>query len=1120
MSLQDNYTLLVGKLDEFIRKYYKNQLIRGGLLFVSVFVLFFLILALAEYAVRFGTLTRTLLFYIYLAITAYILLRLILIPLLKLLRMGKVITHEQAAEIIGQHFPEVSDKLLNTLQLKKMGEGPDADRSELIRASVDQKILQLRPVSFKTAIDLKKNRKYLPYAIPPVLLLLLLLVSVPRVITEPAGRIVNYAAVFTEPPPFWLNLASLPLEAIQQEDFILDVTAEGSALPAEVLIETGGNSYLMTRKSPALFRFNFKNLQHDIVFSLKAGPYQSEEYTLRVMPRPIVLNFDIALDYPAYTGKNDETLENTGDLVIPEGTKATWKFYTRDTRNVLIRMGEVKENVIASGGNTFSISKTFTESMLYSIMPENEFMRSNRDSISYSISVVKDAYPVISVEQEKDSVFDKRIYFTGGVRDDYGFSKLAFNIRKINADEIQGEEFEESVYSVPVSGSQVQQQFFYSFDIDSISTNPGDQLAYHFTVWDNDGVNGPKSSRSGDMIFRVPTEDEIAGMLEEENDRIKEALEQMQKDSRVLQKKIEDINRSLIEKEKIGWKEKEQIEQILEDHQSLQDKIDMMQEENRQKDLREQKLRNLDEELVRKQEQLQNLLDQLMTEELKKMIEELKSLLEEVDKDKVSEMLEKMKMDTEALEKELDRNLELFKQLEFEKLLQENIDNLRELAKKQQELADKTKSEGREKIDLKAEQEKLNREFEKLQENLQEMQEKNRGLEQPNALMDTKKQEEEIGNDMKESIKDLEEGKPADASGKQKGASGKMDKLASDLEQNQSDMYSEEMGEDIGDLREILENLIQLSFDQEELISRTTATPTLDPQYVRIIEDQKRVKDDLVMVEDSLWALSRRVPLIEPYITREIADINHNVERSLENLNDRRKGPALEGQQYAMTSINDLALMLAEALEQMMMNAEMQSSGQCKKGMPKPGSGKASPKNMREMQQKLNQQIQKAKEGLSKGKSQNNQGEKQSMSQELVRMAAEQEAIRKMMEQYREEMSENGIGVDKDLKELMEMMEQNETEIVNKMITQETIERLKDIETRLLKHEKAELKREEEEKRESREAKNENYSNPEDFFEYNKLRSKEEELLKTVPPGLKPFYKNKVNAYFYNVESK
>jgi len=97
------------------------------------------------------------------------------------------------------------------------------------------------------------------------------------------------------------------------------------------------------------------------------------------------------------------------------------------------------------------------------------------------------------------------------------------------------------------------------------------------------------------------------------------------------------------------------------------------------------------------------------------------------------------------------------------------------------------------------------------------------------------------------------------------------------------------------------------------------------------------------------------------------------------------------------------------------------------------------------------------------------------------------------------------------------MMEENETDIVNKRITQETINRQKQILTRLLESEKAEREREWDEKRESKEGKEKEKGNPELFFEYNKEKEQEVDLIKTTPPNLSIFYKKKVTQYFQNI---
>ena len=1112
---KDTYNILIAKLDEFIRKYYRNLLIRGGIFFLALMVVFFLVVILLEYFGRFNTMTRAVIFYAYIAINGLVLWKLVLVPLFRLLRIGRMISYEEAAKIIGSHFPEISDKLLNTLQLKNLQENQSGYSTDLIRASIDQKIEKLRPVPFTLAINLRQNLKYLRYALPPLVVFLLILAISPSVITEPSERIVRYQSVYVPPAPFTIYILNEKLEAVQQDDFLLEVKAEGPELPSELFVETASARFKMERKSPVNFQYRFRNIHENRRFNVVNDLFRSEGYELKVLPKPIVLSFDVSLQYPAYTGKVNETLENTGDLVLPAGTRINWRFYTRDTRRIWFRWHDETRELESEASNTFDVNERAMKSATYSVSSGNEFLRNN-DSLAYTVSVIPDSYPSISVEQVRDSVFDKKIYFRGLIKDDYGFSRLTFNYRH-DADGTDGET-EEYIVELPVSKQTNQQQFFHFFDLDTINIKPGHQIAYHFEVWDNDGVNGAKVTRSQPMLFKAPTLEEIEKITEEDNQQIKDELERSMREARELQRKADELSRKLIEKPEIGWQEKQQIQDLFNEQKKLQERIENIQRENQIKSLQEQNYKQVDEELIRKQERLQELFDAIMNEELRQMFEEMQQLMDKIDKDKVNEMLDKMKMDSKDLEKQLDRNLELFKQLEFEMKLQESIDKLKELAERQEELGNQSDEEDSDAQDLKDKQEGLNEDFEKFREDLEDLRNKNEELQEPNPMLDSQELEESIEQDMEEGTEMLEQGKPSKASPKQKSAAGKMQEMAGRMEQMQSEMYDEELGESIEDLRMILENLLQLSFDQEELLGRTREITTIDPQYPSIMEEQKKIRDDLVMVEDSLWALSKRQQMIEPFVTREIQIINDHVDRTLENLTERKKAMATENQQFVMTSINDLALLLSEALRQMMDAMQMQASGQCSKGSPKPGKGQASMKSMRQLQQQLNQQLQKMKEGMGKQDSPQ-RGERNTMNSEgFARMAAQQEAIRRMMEQYQEQMKEMGLGQNRELNDMMEQMEQTETELVNKMITQQTMERLKELETRLLKHEKAELKREMEEQRESREGKDVNNRNLDEFLEYNILKNKEVELLRTVPPNLRPFYKEKVNQYFYFFE--
>ena len=141
------------------------------------------------------------------------------------------------------------------------------------------------------------------------------------------------------------------------------------------------------------------------------------------------------------------------------------------------------------------------------------------------------------------------------------------------------------------------------------------------------------------------------------------------------------------------------------------------------------------------------------------------------------------------------------------------------------------------------------------------------------------------------------------------------------------------------------------------------------------------------------------------------------------------------------------------------------------------------------------------------------------MSEELARMAAQQEALRNELQQMSNEENKDGQGSMGNLDKVAKQMEETEKDIVNRKITAETLRRQEEILTRLLESEKAEREREQDEKRQSNEGNDAIFRNTGQFEEYKKLKMKELELLKTIPPGFNAFYKNLVNYYFQALEN-
>lgn len=1116
--MQENYTILIDKLDAFIRKYYANQLIKGVLYSAALLGSFFLLLALTESVAWFSTSVRTVLFYSYIAAGAFLLIKFIIIPLLKLYKIGPRISHEMAAEVVGHHFNEVKDTLLNTLQLKKLSD-TSPENYDLIIASINARSKKLMTVPFKSAIDYASNKKYLYFALPPILLIGAFLVASPKMLTEPGARLLNHSVAFEKPLPFKLNIENKELTAIQQEDFILEVRVTGEEIPSEIFLEMDGNEFKMKQEDHLKFTYTFKKIQHDRDFRLMASGYSSDEYMIRVLPKPIILNYDIEVDYPAYLNRKTEVISNVGDINVPQGTTLNWKFYTRDAENIKFRLGKETRTLTSGKSNTFSTSHRLMQGTGITITSLNKFMI-NADSLLFFANAIPDLYPGINIEQYRDSVYDNKLYFRGLIQDDYGFRNLEFKLARINDDKSGAE----MSMQVPIQKDATEQTFYYYFDLLSLGLAPGENIKYYFEIWDNDGVNGSKSARSQEMTFRIPTLEEINAMVDKHSEELKDDFDATIKEAKDIQKDIEKLSQELIDKKDLNYQDKQQLEDLIERHKDLQNKVEQMELQNKQMNSKESQIKQVDENIIEKQKQLEKLFEDIMSDEMKQMFEELQKMMDELNKDKIQDVLEKMKFESEDLEKDLDRNLELFKQLEFDKKLTESIDELKKLAEDEKKLSEETsESNKKESEKLEEKQEKLNEKFDDITKDLEDLKKLNQELEEPNDFQVPQDEKQDIENEMNESTKNLKESQMKKASGHQQKASEKMQKMSDMLLEMQQEMENEAMGEDADALRSILENLVKISFNQEDLMNELKNLNRADPKYPSIVEKQKKIRDDLEMVEDSLLALSKRQAMIENFVNREIRDINNNTTMALEGMQNRAIAIATSKQQYVMTSVNNLALLLSEALKNMEQSMSMNASGKFSKANPKPGQGKSSMKSMRQMQEKLNQQMEKLREGqqpMPGKKGEQGQSGKSKMSEQLARMAAQQEALRKMLQKYSEELQKSGEVNQQGLQKTLQEMEKTETDLVNKRINQETMKRQQEILTRLLESEKAEMKREQEERRESNEGKEMPKPDPAKYFDSIGLPSKETELIKTIPPSLRDYYRNKVNSYFIQIPSE
>ena len=1111
-----NYELLIQKLDEFIRKYYKNRIIQGILISVGLVLSVFLVIATFEFFGHFGSSVRAVMFFTFAALFLSVFGYYIAYPVLQLLKYGKHISHEQAAKIIGNFFPDVKDKLINVLQLNALNE---KENSPLVIAGLNQKIEEITPVKFTTAIDFGSNKKYLPYAIPPLLIFLFLLVYSPSFITKSAERIVKYSKYFKPEAPFDFLLANKKLEVIQGEDLDIELKLDGNILPSRAYLSVSGNKYAMQGDFKKGFNYNLKNLQKNTTFSFFADDFFSDEYEIVVLPKPLITNFEVVLEYPKYTLKEDEVLKNIGDIKVPVGTNIKWKFNAQNTNSLFFKLSDKVLTAIKPNEKQFIVSAKAMQSEMYSITTSNARVNS-KDTVSYVLTVIDDQFPNIRMEQQADSSQSTVFYFAGEISDDYGFSELYFVYQQKGSNKSIKQKLN-------INARTLSQSVFHYVDFEKLSLKPGDAVDYFFEVWDNDRVHGAKSARSSLLSWKIPSLEEMEAKSDADTKKVKEALTESLKEIKNLKKETEKLAQKLNNQNEISWQDKKSMDELLKKQQSLMNQLneskDLLKKSNQMKD----KFSNIDPALLEKQKQIQEMFDKLINDDLKKLMEELQKLAMKNNKEEINKQVEDMKLSNKDIEKELDRMLEFMKQAEFEEKFNKTAEELKQLAKEQEDLAKKTEDKKENNEELKKQQEEINKKFDALDKKMEDLEKQNKELEKPNQLDDLNNESQDIKKDQKESVEDLNQKKNSKASDKQQKAANKMQRMAERMQSMMASGEAKEMGEDMQKLRMLLENLLKLSFKQERLMEDLNQHPTYSPSYIRIAQDQSKIKEDAKLIEDSIFALSKRIIAIQSFVNKEIGEINLNLERSIAELAERNTGGARMRQQYVMTGVNNLALMLSESLKQMQqqMASQMKGEQNCQKpGQGKPSKGKGnSMGNLRQLQEELNKQMEQMQKGQKPGQGKEGENGKMNMggmsSSDFAKSVAKQEAIRREMQKLNEQLNKDGKGSLGDLDKLAKEMEKTEEELVNKRFTPETMRRQQDILTRLLESEKAERERELDEKRESNSADQNLKNNSKSFEEYKRKKEKELELFKTLSPELNNYYKRKVEEYFIKINN-
>lgn len=1128
-----HYDIIIQKLDAFIRKYYLNQLIRGSLIFLAAILLYVLLVTVGEYFFYFSIRVKWTLLAFLLGLGLLALVIWVIIPLLKIRKLGKVISHEQAAKIVGDFFPEVEDKLLNVLQLKKQPSSAFESR-ELIEASIDQRAGKISILSFGNAVDLRKNRKYFPYLAIPILAGILIFIFVPKIFTEGGYRLAQPSVLFVKPAPFSFGILNKNFELIQGQSFTLQAQFKGEKLPQQMFVEIEGERIEMQAEKPGIYTYTFEKVYKDTKFRLYAAGYYTEPYILKVKLKPELQQMQMTLNYPAYTGKANEVLQGLSDISVPAGTTITWNLQAAHTDGIQVSAGTVSQ-AFTKTQDKFSASVKFMSTLPYYLLLSNQ-QQAQVDTLKYNVQVIEDQYPQVDIQVLKDSTLAQQILITGTAGDDYLVRQNLFVYQVVD----QNQKVIKTGHVALKSGAQVV-QFTHYFDVGTLRLSPGQQVNYFVEVWDNDAVNGSKSRRSQVMSWKAPALYEMDKAMTENAEKMNASMSTSAAQAEALREEFKDMQKELMDQNSSSWERNQKMQSMLD--KNLQIKKNL---ENLKKRFEEQQkqadAKNLSEDFKEKQEAIKEQIDNLKDKQLEEQLQKLQELLQQKNQQNQMQQMQQMEQNNKLFQMDMERLQELMKKLEMQMNMENMAKQLEQLAEKQNNIEQATEKGQQSNESLKKEQDALKKELDKLmKESSEKIAEQNDKLDKPQDLKDmedVKEQGKDAAGDMEESSEQLQQNNKSSAKKSQQQAKNKLAEMSKKMSAMSAGMDMEQVELDIKATRQLLTNLIRFSFDQENLMSKLRRTNVNSPQYVALTKEQNRLKNNTAMIKDSLFALSKRIFQIAATINKETADLDNRIAQALNTLEAKRTGEALTHQQYAMTAANNLALLLNELLANLMQQSSA-GSGSGSSGKPQKGKGQSSGSGMmkdiitgqQEMGKGLNG-MKQGKEGggqqqggqpggNSQGQGNSQAGGSEGQAEQVARLAQQQAMLRKQLQDLNNLLNSKGMGggtVSKEIRDIQAAMDKMETDLVYRKDVSELIRRNKEILTRMLEAEKAIHEQEEDNKRSAEAGKDAPRPIPSELSEHLKQQQQLFEQYKKGIPALKPFYRKMADDYLRKVQ--
>jgi len=866
--------------------------------------------------------------------------------------------------------------------------------------------------------------------------------------------------------------------------------------------------------SLGVFRYEVQSIRYSTEYYLEARDIKSDDYKITVVDRPIVRNLRVHLTYPSYTNiPASYQDDNIGDVTALAGTRVNLEVnMNKEVKDAKVVFSDGEQLPMTISDIKAAASFVLRKDRTYHILLTDENNVTNTNPIEYQLKVVPDEYPTITIVEPGRDVNiteDMRLSILFKIHDDFGFTKVQLGYRLSKSKYIKPSE-DYTFINIPLpqyTTPDVDVPYFWN--LTGLDLVPEDVVSYFVEVYDNDVVSGPKVARSDIYTVRFPSLNEIFAQADQQQDKAIEDLGKTKEQAEELKRTIDEINRDLKKNlQQLDWQEQKKAEDLVKKYENLQKQLENVSQNLEQMVKEMQEHKAISPETMEKYMELQKLFNEINSPELQQAMRKLQEAMQNISPEVMREAMKKFSFSEENFRKGIERTLNLLKRIQIEQKTDEILKRTEKLLEQQEELqkeAENTNPNDRAKQnelakkqeDLRKQLEDMKRELADLEKKMKEFPEEMPLSELQQAMQDLENQD--LEQKMGEVMQQCQGGQCNSPNAKKKMSeiTKGLSQFQQQMQQTKKKLQEKQQQQIVRQLKKSLQEILELSKQQEALRDKSQEVNPNSPRLHEIAQEQMNIASDLMNVTNDLMELSQKTFAVTPEMGKAIGQALAQMEQALNSLEGRNGGLASQQQGQAMSSLNEAAMLVQNAMQSMMQSG---------------GSGGAMQAFLQRLQQLAGQQ-----QGINDMTLQFGQGQLTMEQQaEMARLAAEQEMVRKSLEQLKSEMNSSGNKALGDLGQIAKEMEEVIKDMKQHNIKPETIQRQERILSRLLDAQRSMRERDYEKKRQSRPGQDVVRKSPAELD----LKTQEgknklmEDLQKAMEEGYSKDYENLIRKYF------